>query len=139
MKSPLLVFGLKCSVIFYFAACSGINTYSSGISATPLVTKGAWKINLYVGADKDQTNEFAGYSFTFDQGGQVKAEKNGTVITGNWSEDDISKKITISLPTKDPILTKLNDYWNISSVSKSGINLQNLDNPTSGRLQITSL
>ena len=39
-------------------------------------------------------------------------------ISGNWSEDDILKRITINLETKDPMLTKLNDHWNISAVTR---------------------
>jgi hypothetical protein len=138
VKSPILLFTLKCSVILYFAACSGIGDYASGVSATPVVTKGIWKVNLYSNADKDNTNEFAGYTFTFNPGGEVKANKNGVEVIGNWSEDDISKKITINLGTKDPVLTKLNDHWNVSAIKKAELVFQNNEN-TNDRLQITSL
>jgi len=138
VKSPLLLFTLKCSVILYFAACSGIGDYASAVSATPVVTKGVWKVNLYSDAHKDQTNEFAGYTFTFQPGGEVKAYKDGAEISGNWSEDDISKRITINMGTRDPVLTKLNDYWNVSAITKAGVIFQNNEN-TNGRLQITSL
>ncbi len=139
MKNSLLIFALKCSVILYFAACSGIGDYSTAVSATPLVTKGIWKVNLFIDANTDQTNGFTGYTLTFDPAGTIKATKNGMEISGNWSEDDILKRITINLNTKDPVLAKLNDYWNISAVSKTGVNLQNTQNPSNGRLQITSL
>jgi hypothetical protein len=139
VKSPLLLFALKCAVILYFAACSGIADYTTAVSATPLVTKGSWKVTLYTAANKDQTNDFAGYAFTFDPGGEIKALKNGKEITGNWAEDNISKRITINLRTNDPVLTKLNDYWNISAITKAGVSLQNKENSNYGRLQITSL
>ncbi|MEP7256233.1 MAG: hypothetical protein ABI666_10700 [Ferruginibacter sp.] len=139
MKSPLLLFALKCSVILYFAACSGIGDYTTAVSATPLVTKGAWKVNLVIEADKNQANELTGYSLTFDPAGKIKATKDGTEINGNWSEDDILKRITISLDTKDPQLIMLNNYWNISAVTKTGVTLQNTANPSNGRLQLTSL
>lgn len=139
MKSPLLLFALKCSVILYFAACSGITDYTTAVSATPLVTKGTWKIDLFVEANKDQTRDLSGYSLTFDPSGKIKATKEGKEINGNWSEDDILKRITISLDTNDPQLIMLNNYWNISSVSKKGVLLQNTENPSAGRLQLTSL
>lgn len=139
MKSPLLLFALKCSVILYFAACSGIGDYTTAVSATPLVTKGAWKVSLVMDADKSQVNELAGYSLTFDPAGKIKVTKDGTEINGNWSEDDILKRITISLDTKDPQLIMLNNYWNISAVTKTGVTLQNTTNPSNGRLQLTSL
>ena len=139
MKSSLLLFALKCSVILYFAACSGIGDYTTDVSATPLVTKGTWKVNLIIDADKGQANELAGYSLTFNPGGKIKAQKGGMEVNGNWSEDDILKRITISLDTNDPQLIKLNDYWNISTITKTGVTLQNRGNPSNGRLQLTSL
>ncbi len=139
MKSPLLLFALKCSVILYFAACSGISDYSTGVSATPLVTKGAWKVNLFIEAGKGQVNQLAGYSLIFDPAGTIKATKDGVEVSGNWSEDDILKRITISLDTNDPRLIMLNNYWNISAVTKTGVTLQNTTNPSNGRLQLTSL
>jgi hypothetical protein len=60
-------------------------------------------------------------------------------INGNWSEDDIMKRITISLETNDPELIKLNNYWNISTITKTGLTLQNKSNPSNGRLLLTSL
>lgn len=139
MKSPLLLFALKCSVILYFAACSGINDYTTAISATPYVTKGVWKVEQFIDADKDQTLELTGYYLTFDPAGKIKAIKNGVEVNGNWSEDDILKRITISLDTNDPELVKLNNYWNISTVTKNGVTLQNAGKPSNGRLQLTSL
>jgi hypothetical protein len=137
VKSPLLLFALKCSVILYFAACSGITDYTTAVSATPLVTKGSWKADLYV--DKDQENSLAGYFLTFDPSGKVMLSKDGKEIKGNWSEDDILKRITISLDTNDPELILLNNNWNISSITKKMVTLQNTEHPSAGRLQLTSL
>jgi hypothetical protein len=139
MKKPFLLFTIKCSVILYFAACTGINEYTVAESATPHVTKGSWKINLFTESKIDKTTNFDGYTLTFESNGKIIASRNGQVITGNWYEDDIIKKININLDTKDPALTKLNDYWNISDISNAGLELQNADNPSDGRLQLTSL
>lgn len=138
MKKTTLLVALKCSVILYFAACTGINKISNAISATPCVIKGAWKINLYTEAKNDKTASFDGCMLTFDQAGKITAYKNGEKITGNWAEDDILKRITINLDTKDPALSKLNSYWNISMISKWQLSFQN-DNTEESRLQITSL
>lgn len=139
MKSPFVLFALKCSVILYFAACSGITDYTTAVSATPHVTKGSWKVNFIAEADKDQAGSLAGYSLIFDPSGKIKALKDGKEINGNWSEDDILKRITISLDTNDPQLIILNNYWNISSVTKTRVTLRNTDDPSGGRLQLTSL
>jgi hypothetical protein len=139
MKKPFLLFTIKCSVILYFAACTGINEYTVAESATPHVTKGSWKINLFTESKIDKTTNFDGFTLTFEPNGKIIASRKGQVITGNWYEDDIIKKININLDTKDPALTKLNDYWNISDISNAGLELQNADNPSDGRLQLTSL
>ena len=120
MKKPLLLFAIKCSVILYFAACTGIDKYTAAVSATPLVTKGAWKVNLLTEAKTDQTACFKGYALTFDATGKLTAVGNGKIITGNWAEDNILKRLTINLDTKDPALAMLNNYWNIYDVSMSG-------------------
>jgi hypothetical protein len=139
MKKPFLLFTIKCSVILYFAACTGINEYTVAESATPHVTKGSWKINLFTESKIDKTTNFDGFTLTFEPNGKIIASRKGQVITGNWYEDDIIKKININLDTKDPALTKLNDYWNISDISNAGLELQNAENPSGGRLQLTSL
>lgn len=139
MKNSILLFTIKCSAILYFAACTRINEYTTAVSATPLVTKGTWKVNLFTKATNDQTTEFAGYKLTFEPTGKIIARKNGKEVNGNWAEDDILKTITINLNTQDPSLAKLNSHWSISEISKSGLGLKNTNNTENGRLQITSL
>jgi len=139
MKKPILLFAIKCSVILYFAACTGIDKMTTAVSATPRVTKGAWKINLYTESQHDETARFDGCMLTFEPSGKIIAYKNGQKITGNWAEDDILKRISINLDTKDPALSKLNTYWNIASISKWQLSFQNNKDPQANQLQITSL
>ncbi len=139
MKKPVLLFAIKCSVILYFAACTGINEYTKAKSATPHVTQGSWKVNLFVDAQNDETTVFNDCTFTFESNGKINAVKNGEKITGNWAEDEILNRITINLNTKDPALANLNSYWNISNISSTGLSFQNAENPSESWLQITSL
>ena len=139
MKSPLIIFTFKCSVIIYFAACTGLNEFTTAVSASPKVTKGVWKVNLFKDAGKDLSNDLTGYTLTFIPSGKIMAVRNGEIIRGNWSEDEILKRLTINLETNDPNLKKLNDHWNISGVTKTDVSFQNIKKTTSGRLQITSL
>ncbi|MEP7237811.1 MAG: hypothetical protein ABI685_08105 [Ferruginibacter sp.] len=139
MKKTTLLLAIKCTVILYFAACTGIDKITTAVSATPHVTKGAWKINLFTESENDETTRFDGCMLTFETSGKLVAYKNGEKITGNWAEDDILKRITINLDTKDPALTKLNKYWNISTISKWQLSFNTTDNPADSQLQITSL
>ena len=139
MKKPLLLFAIKCSVILYFAACTRIDKITTAVSATPHVTKGAWKINLFTKSKNNETSTFDGFMLTFEPSGKIIALKNGKKITGNWAEDDILKRITINLDTKDPALAKLNNYWNITSISKWQLSFKTAKNPIISQMQITSL
>ena len=139
MKSPLLIFALKCSVILYFAACTGIGEYACSVSATPQITKGDWKIKLFTDAQNDQTNVFDGYTLTFEPTGKIIVAKNGEKVIGNWAEDDILKRITINLDTKDAALAKLNDYWQIARVTSGGLSFKKIETRSNDMLQIASL
>lgn len=139
MKKTTLLVALKCSVILYFAACTGINKYTAAVSATPHITNGTWKVNLFIESQSDKTTELSGYTLKFEPSGKVIAAKGKEEITGNWAEDDISKKLTISLKTDDAVLTKLSDYWTISTITNTGLSFQNAKDPSGGWLQITSL
>ncbi|MBK7432852.1 MAG: hypothetical protein IPI66_02465 [Chitinophagaceae bacterium] len=125
MKKPFLLFTIKCAVILYFAACTSIEDYTVAQAATPVIIKGAWKVNLFLDTNNDQTNDFAGYSFTFTSSGDIKAVKNGIEVNGNWAEDQFSKSVNINLSTGDPALVRLNNYWKISSVSNGQVDLMN--------------
>jgi len=138
VKKPFLLFAIKCSVILYFAACTGINSYTSSVAATPFVTKGTWKVNL-LNTGADATRQLSGYHLVFSSTGEITARKNGEVVTGNWSEDEIEKRITINLDTNDPALEKLNNNWAISTADNNSIQLNDPENNEGGRLQITSL
>jgi hypothetical protein len=139
MKKTTLLVALKCLVILYFAACTGIDKYADAVSATPHITNGTWKVNLFIDAQNDKTIALKDYTLTFEPGGKVIAVKGNQKITGNWAEDDISRKLTISLKTKDAALAKLSDNWTVSNISKTGLSFQNTKDPSGGWLQITAL
>lgn len=126
MKKPFLLFALKCSIIFYFAACTGLEDYTADKSATPIVTGGTWVINEYLDPNNNSHNDFEGYSFTFNAGGNLTVKKDGVYTNGNWSEDDISKKMAIDLRSADPLLARLSQHWKITHVTNKKIQLQQL-------------
>ena len=56
MKKPMLLFVLKCTVIVYFAACTSIQNFTTVKSATAVITRAPWKVNLYTVDRQDQTH-----------------------------------------------------------------------------------
>jgi hypothetical protein len=138
MRKPLLLAGLKAAVILYFAACANVEDDKSYKTITPLVTKGNWKVNLYMDANQDKTNDFAGYTFTFTGNGDLMATKAGATVRGNWYEDNTSNRVLINLGNADPMLVSLNDAWNVGEVSNTNISMQNEGAATTERLIITN-
>jgi hypothetical protein len=126
-------------VILYFAACTSIENYTIDKSATPVVTKGEWKVKFFQDANNDKTGDFAGYTFTFNMTGNLKASKNGVDVNGNWVEDEISKKISINLGDASPLMNSLKGNWSIEEISNAKLCLQHQDQDNPGRLNFTSL
>lgn len=139
MKKPVLLFALKCSVIIYFAACTNIQNFGVSNSVTKLITKGNWKVNCYSNSNTDNTCNFKDYSFTFAASGNVIAVKDGISYTGNWLEDNISKKITINFNKSNAILDELNDYWDITAISNAGISFEKISDLDTEKFYITAL
>lgn len=139
MKKPALLFVLKCTAIIYFAACSGLDAFTTTKSVTPQVTRGSWKVNCYSNTTADNTCIFEDYSFTFDPTGTVTAVKNGQTVKGNWFEDDIHQKITISFKNSGTALDQLNDYWNIASIKDGEISFEKKAGSDTDKLYITAL
>ncbi len=133
MKKPIIILVLKCAMAIYLLAFTGIDNFKKGKSATPLITKGNCSINL-IGQD-----EFTSYTFTFLQNGTVVAKKDGVEITGQWMEDNISKKINIHFSTYNPTLSKLNNQWNIKDVNESQLLIESPQTNNPSLVTIASL
>jgi hypothetical protein len=137
MKKSFLLFCTKCFLIVFLASCTSVDDIATAKTVTPLVTNGTWKVSLYMDANNDQTNDFAGYTFTFNRTGELTASKNGTDVTGNWMEDTINKKIAINMGSSDPVLEKLNNSWHIASASSGKICFDNAGSHGTDRLSIS--
>ena len=139
MKKPFLLFALKFSVIIYFAACTSIDHYTIGRTATPIVTKGVWKVNYFSAADNDRTKDLSGYTFIFRSSGTIKATRNGVETNGKWFEDEIANRVSIDLGTTDPSLKKINGQWNILDIGISNIGFQDNNKTFDEKLSIAML
>jgi hypothetical protein len=93
------------------------------INNTPAIT-GTYRISFYWDK-KDETSDFAGYSFSFNSSGQATATKGSTTAKGTWSES--GSKFIIDFGT-DVVLSELNDDWQIVEKTATTIKLKE-DNP----------
>jgi len=112
---------LPVIALFAFASCSKDDDNSTGSTTPPA---GQWFIHYYWD-EKDETNDFSGYTFEFLTNGQVKATKAGTTVTGSWQET--TSKFIINFGT-DPVLQEINDDWQKIEKTSSFLHLED-DNP----------
>ena len=105
-----------------FSGCKkedkNINPAASGI-----ITTGQWSISSYHETGEDHTNDFAGYTFTFDSNGQMTTSISSGTITGSWSIDDSENELHMDLGNTSP-LDKLSKGWPIVSITENEISLQ---------------
>jgi len=108
------------------------------------VQKGTWKITKFIDSDEDETNDFAGYDFTFLSSGVLRADNGSTQYDGTWSitdsnsnddsQDDLDFNINFNL-TND--FEDLNDDWDIISQSSAKIELIDVSGGNGGTDYLT--
>jgi hypothetical protein len=117
-------------------------------AVTDLAVSGSWTISSYIDSGTDETNDFNGYTFTFNADGSLVAVNGSATITGNWSvtsddssddddydsDDDIDFNIMFSAP---PEFAELSDDWDIVSRSASRIELIDISGGNGGTDTLT--
>ncbi len=89
------------------------------------VESGDWKITNYTDDDIDETNNYVGYSFSFNSDGTLGATDGNTSVSGAWSmttSDPDELDFNIFFTTPD-IFEVLADDWEIKKYSGSKIEL----------------
>jgi hypothetical protein len=124
------------------------NNTNSAQQVTTLMTEtGSWKITYFWDTDKDETNNFTGYVFNFNEDGTLVAVKGSTSVAGTWSvvddssnssndddgdsTDDDDFNIFFSVPTTSDF-DDLIDDWDIISVSATKIELTDVSGGNGG-------
>jgi len=105
---------------------------------------GTWRITKFIDSDKDETNDFAGYNFTFLDSGVLIADNGANQYEGTWSitdsnsnddsQDDLDFNINFNL-TND--FKDLNDDWDILSRSATKIELIDVSGGNGGTDYLT--
>lgn len=112
-----------------------------------MVQSGTWRITYFWDTDKDETDHFAGYVFTFNADGTLIAVKGNVTVNGTWSviddsgnsssdddgnsTDDDDFNILFSVPeTSD--FDDLNDDWDIISATANKIELTDVSGGNGG-------
>lgn len=96
------------------------------------IQAGTWRITKFMEEDRDETDHFAGFDFTFEGTGTLSATNGTNTFEGTWSitdsdpndddanDDDLDFNINFNL-TND--FEDLNDDWDFISRSATKIEL----------------
>lgn len=105
------------------------------------VISGTWIITLFKEEGLDETSDFSGFSFTFNEGGVLRADSGDNSISGAWSittdDDDSQEDIDFNLFFSSPTnFAELSEDWDIVSYSDTRIELRDVsdDDSTVDRL-----
>lgn len=147
MNSLLFNPSFYCLIICCcFASCKNDDDNSTN---TPTVIQtnlqnGDWKITSFIDSDKNETNHFNGYNFTFGNTGILTAKNSNNTVEGTWSIsdsnsdddsiDDLHFNILFNV-TND--FEDLNDDWDIISQTNSKIELIDVSGGNGGTDYLT--
>jgi len=104
-----------------------------------MATSGTWRITNYNDSGQDETSDYTGYNFTFNENGTLIATNGTNTYNGTWSvsddsssdddPDDIDFNIFFASP---PNFEDLSDDWDIVSSSSSKIELIDISGGNGG-------
>ena len=86
-------------------------------SLSDILIEGTWLVAKYNDSGDDETLDFEGFSFVFQEDGTVVATKNDDVVEGTWSvtTDSGQEKFILDFGETLP-LSEFNDDWDIEDV-----------------------
>lgn len=100
------------------------------------VISGDWMISSYVDSGVDETSDYAGFTFTFNNDGIVNASSTAEMLTGAWSveedssmddssDSDVDFTLFFGVPdTHD--FDDLNDDWDVVSYTATMLSLRDV-------------
>lgn len=150
MKSKFFsVFLVMLSLTLMSTQCSKDDDLLNDNSEEIMLVKnaaesGTWYISSYIDSGQDETNDYNGYTFTFNTDGTVVATNGSNTVNGTWSvtdssnsnddsnsPDDIDFNLMFSVPTSS-VFEDLNDDWDIVTYNNNTINLIDISGGNGG-------
>lgn len=91
-----------------------------------VITSGTWYISYFQEDDDIETDDFAGYNFTFASNGTSIAVKNAATINGTWNQFVDSGQNKLELTFNGDDLDDLEEDWRIIEFSTTVIKLKHV-------------
>lgn len=129
---------------------SQANVSITAVQVANFAQSGEWQITYFYDTDQDETGNFSGYSFSFNESGALVAVNGNTTVTGTWSitdnsgsssDDDGSSSdndndFNIVFASPDEF-SDLSDDWDIISISDLKIELIDVSGGNGGTDYLT--
>ncbi len=152
MKTRWIFLGLLVSLM-PLASCESDDdpaTPQADVNASELQSaalQGQWRITYFFDTDKEETDHFTGYVFTFGADGTVSATNGSVEVTGIWSVTDSSSSddspddssdVDFNLLFTSPAdFEELSDDWDILQYNASRIELIDVSGGNGGTDYLT--
>lgn len=149
MKKIFLISAALCLVASIFSCSSDDSGDSTTIptqtEVVSTVTSGTWRITNYVDSGNNETNDFAGYNFTFNSNNVLMATNGTNEYIGSWSvtndssnDDSPSNDLDFNIGFSGPVkFAELTDDWDIVSRTSTKLVLIDVSGGNGGTDNLT--
>lgn len=130
MKKYMMIL-VMVSISVFMTSCSSDDLSDLTVPETEdlVAGTGSWKVTYFYDKDKDETSDFNGWTFTFNDDGTLTASKGSETYTGSWNikssddDPDYDKEIVIIITGAYP-LDEMSDDWIIIELTDSNMKLK---------------
>lgn len=138
MKKKLLKLSVLILSITLFNSCNKDDNDVSPNNSSDLLKKGTWRITFYINSGKDETGDFSGYGFSFNNSGNVTANNGTNNVSGVWGtrKDDGKTKLDLNFGNTAKF-ESLNDDWIVLKQSSNTIELEDISGGNGGIDKLT--
>jgi len=137
--NKLLLFISAVSFLGTLSCSKDDNNPSSKNMVSNTVSGGSWRITYFFDTDKEETDHFSGYVFTFGSNGILTAISGVNTYTGSWNVtnsnssddnlDDLDFSISFAAPSD---FEELSEDWEILSRTDNKIELRHVSGGNGG-------
>lgn len=137
---------LSAVLLFLSTRCGDDESISTNTSAAirKIVETGTWRVAFFWDTDQDETNNFNGYDFSFEDDGTLVASSSANTYSGIWSvmdsnsNDDSLDDVDFNiLFTSSGQFDELSDDWEILEKSPTVIRLVDISGGNGGTDSLT--
>lgn len=128
--------------LLLFSSCQNSDDDSSGGNDVN-ISPGQWRVSYFFDK-KDETSDYAGYTFNFGSDGSLSATNGGQTWSGDWQTgfDDSTEKFLIDFDGAVPsALSELEEDWRIVKIEDNFMHFEHTSggNGDTDVLQLTKL